>query len=80
VIEGATATARRGPRTNSACSAGGSTSPGCSSPEAFEPIALGEVEFDLLEDSDFELTERFDPERNAEESSHLARFVRRISG
>src|SRR4051812_9585456 len=30
-------------------------------PEAFEQRAPGEVEFDLLDESDFELTERFVP-------------------
>jgi hypothetical protein len=37
-------------------------------PEAFEQRAPGEVEFDLVDESDFELTERFDPEGNPEES------------
>jgi hypothetical protein len=46
-------------------------------PEAFEQRAPGEVELDLLEDSDFELTERFDPEGNPEESWVSCRVLRR---
>ena len=45
-------------------------------PEAFEQRAPGEVELDLLDDSDFELTERFDPEGNPEESWVLCRVLR----
>jgi hypothetical protein len=37
-------------------------------PELIEQRSPGEVEFDLLEDSDFELTERYDPEGNPEET------------
>src|SRR5215211_229919 len=62
-------------------------------PQSFGQRAPGEVEFDLLEESDFELTERFDPEGNAAESwvscrvlrwrtdfVRPARFVSRTSG
>lgn len=45
-------------------------------PEAFEQRAPGEVELDLLEDSDFELTERFDSEGNPEESWVSCRVLR----
>ena len=45
-------------------------------PEAFEQRAPGEVELDLLEDSDFELTERFDPEGNPEQSWVSCRVLR----
>jgi hypothetical protein len=37
-------------------------------PEMVEQRAPGEVEFDLLDDSDFELIERYDPEGNPEET------------
>jgi hypothetical protein len=46
-------------------------------PDAIEQRAPGEVEFELLDDSDFELTERFDPEGNPEEtwvSCHVLRW------
>jgi hypothetical protein len=45
-------------------------------PEAIEQRAPGEVELDLLDDSDFELTERFDPEGNPEESWVSCRVLR----
>jgi hypothetical protein len=45
-------------------------------PEAFEQRAPGEVELDLLDDSDFELIERFDPEGNPEESWLSCRVLR----
>jgi hypothetical protein len=49
---------------------------GAPRPEAFEQRAPGEVELDLLDDSDFELTERFDPEGNPEESWVSCRVLR----
>jgi len=45
-------------------------------PQSFGQRAPGEVEFDLLEESDFELTERFDPEGNAAESWVSCRVLR----
>jgi hypothetical protein len=47
-----------------------------SRPEAFEQRAPGEVELDLVGESDFELTERFDPEGNPEESWVSCRVLR----
>jgi hypothetical protein len=45
-------------------------------PEAFEQRAPGEVELDLVDESDFELTERYDPEGNPEESWVSCRVLR----
>lgn len=49
---------------------------GAPRPEAIEQRAPGEVELDLLGDSDCELTERFDPEGNPEESWVSCRVLR----
>ena len=49
---------------------------GAPRPEAIEQRAPGEVELDLPDDSDCELTERFDPEGNPEESWVSCRVLR----